>query len=135
MSLQTMPIDTTSLEFHYHGASEYKAFNKETNKKDEHQARDENTGYPIFPIRCQVLFREERESGLITVRVPLPVAPADDMEFEHPVTFGNVTSKSWNMEGRDGQTWIAKSMGVETAGSTASASPTTRKTKASAEAA
>ena len=121
MSLQTMPLDTTALEFRYHGASEYRAFNKETEKKDKEQARCTDTGYPIFSIRCQVLFREERESGLITVRVPLPEAPTEDLEFEHPVTFGKVTSKSWNMEGRDGQTWIAKSMGIGTAGGAASA--------------
>ncbi len=136
MSLQTMPIDTTQLEFRYHGASEYRAFNKDTEKKDKEQARCEDTGYPIFSVRCQVLFRTQRESGLITVRVPLPEPPSEDLDFEHSVTFGGVTSKSWNMEGRDGQTWIAKSMGLGTgsgAAVTAPAAPPSpaRKTKAS----
>ena len=112
MSLQTMPIDTSQLEFRYHGASEYRAFNKDTEKKEKEQARDENTGYPIFTIRCQVLFREQRESGLISVRVPLPAPPAEDLEFEQPVRFEGATSKNWNMEGRDGHTWIAKTMTV-----------------------
>ncbi|MGH1491794.1 MAG: hypothetical protein ACRBK7_20795 [Acidimicrobiales bacterium] len=135
MSLQTMPLDTSCLEFRYHGASEYRAFNKDTEKKDKDQARCEDTGYPIYTIRCQVLFREERESGLITVRVPLPEKPSEDLDFEHPVTFGKVTSKSWNMEGRDGQTWIAKTMGIGSAGGSAATAPDTppsanRKTKA-----
>jgi len=132
-----MPLDTSQLEFRYHGASEYRAFNKETEKKDKEQARCEDTGYPIFSVRCQVLFREERESGLITVRVPLPEPPPEDLDFEHPVTFGKVTSKSWNMEGRDGQTWIAKTMGIGNAGSPTAAATTpntppaaNRKTKA-----
>ncbi len=112
MTLQSMPVDTAQLEFRYHGASEYKAYNKETNQKDPNQARDENTGYPIYTIRCQVLFRAERQSGMITVRVPLPEPPAENLEFEHPVTFGGVISKTWNMEGRDGQTWTAATMGV-----------------------
>ncbi len=135
MSLQTMPIDTTSLEFRYHGASEYRAFNKETEKKDKEQARCPDTGYPIFSVRCQVLFREERESGLITVRVPLPEAPSEDLEFEHPVTFGKVTSKSWNMEGRDGQTWTAASMALVDAGKpTAPPAPSAGNGKAKAPA-
>lgn len=112
MTLQSMPVDTSQLEFRYHGASEYKAYNKDTNQKDPNQARDENTGYGIYTIRCQVLFRAERQSGMITVRVPLPEPPAEAMEFEHPVTFGGVISKTWNMEGRDGQTWTASTMGV-----------------------
>ena len=112
MSLQTMPIDTSQLEFRYHGASEFKAFNKETEKRDDEQARDEDTGYPIFTIRCQVLYRAQRESGLITVRVPLPAPPAEDLEFEQPIRFEGTTSKSWNMEGQDGQTWTAKTMTI-----------------------
>ena len=136
MSLQTMPIDTSQLEFRYHGASEYRAFNKETNKKDEHQARDEDTGYPIFTIRCQVLFREQRESGLISVRVPLVSPPAEDLEFEQPVSFDSATSKNWNMEGRDGQTWTAKSMNVLTGTATQPAATSSRKaSKATADAA
>ena len=112
MTLPTKPIDTTQLEFRYQGASEYRAYNSDTDRRDEHQARDENTGYPIFTIRCQVLFRAQRESGLITVRVPLPAPPAEDLEFEQPIRFESATSKSWNMEGRDGQTWTAKTMTI-----------------------
>ncbi|MGH1493651.1 MAG: hypothetical protein ACRBK7_30355 [Acidimicrobiales bacterium] len=107
-----MPVDTSQLEFRYHGASEYKAYNKDTNQKDPNQARDENTGYGIYTIRCQVLFRAERQSGMITVRVPLQEPPAENMEFEHPVTFGAVISKTWNMEGRDGQTWTASTTAI-----------------------
>ena len=137
MTLQTMPVDTAELEFRYHGASEYRAFNKDTNKKDEHQARDEDTGYPLYTVRCQVLFRSERQSGMIAVRVPLLEAPKEDMEFEHPVTFGGVTSKTWNMEGRDGQTWTAKTMGVlDSYTATPAASTSSRKSsKAAADAA
>ena len=110
MSLQTMPIDTTALEFRFHGASEYRAFNSDLEQREKDQARDEDTGYPIYTIRCQVLYREARESGMIAVRVPLATPPGDDIEFEHAITFNGVTSKSWRMEGRDGQTWTAKTM-------------------------
>lgn len=112
MSLQTMPIDTSQLEFRYHGASEFRAFNRDTEKREKEQARDEDTGFPIFTIRCQVLFREQRESGLISVRVPLAASPPEDLDFEHPIGFDGATSKNWNMEGRDGQTWTAKAMTV-----------------------
>ncbi len=134
-----MPIDTSQLEFRYHGASEYRAFNKDTEKKEKEQARDENTGYPIYTIRCQVLFRQQRESGLISVRVPLVSPPAEDMEFEQPVTFEGATSKNWNMEGRDGQTWIAKAMtignGVGQAVSDSASSSSRKTTKVTADAA
>ncbi len=139
MSLQTMPIDTSALEFRYHGASEYRAFNRDTEKREKDQARDENTGHLIYTVRCQVIFRRNRESGLITVRVPLPTPPADDLDFEHPVDFTSVTSKSWNMDGRDGQTWTAESMAVLSSGASAtppaSTSTSATKRKADAEAA
>ena len=110
MSLQTMPIDTTALEFRYHGASEYKAYNRDTEKREKEQARDDDTGYPVYTVRCQVLFRELRESGLIAIRVPLAQPPGDDIDFEAPVKFTGVTAKPWNMDGRDGQTWTAQTM-------------------------
>ena len=112
MSLQTMPIDISQLEFRYHGASEYKAYNSDTDKRETDQARDEDTGYPIFVVRCQVLFRDVRESGLISVRVPMASPPPKDLDFEHPVAFTGATAKSWRMEGRDGQTWTAKSITI-----------------------
>ena len=86
MTLQTMPVDTAQLEFRYHGAAEYRAFNKDTNKKDDAQARDDDTGYPLYTIRCQVLFRDERQSGMIAVRVPLAEPPAENMDFEGTVS-------------------------------------------------
>ncbi len=112
MTLKTMPIDASVLEFRYHGATEYKAYNRETEKRDKAQAVDEATGDPIYTIRCQVLFRDERESGLITVRVPLKNPPPkdDEVEFEAVVAFTSIRSKSWSMDGRDGQTWTATSM-------------------------
>ena len=111
MAIQTFAIDTSLYEFRYHGASEYKAYNRETEKRNTEQARDEDTGYPIYSVRCQVLFRELRESGIITIRVPLTEPPGDDVEFEAPVKFSGVTAKPWNMDGRDGQTWTAQTMG------------------------
>ena len=57
MTLQLMPIDTTRLEFRYHGASEYFEYDRDTNKRSVEQARDTDTGYPIFTVRCQVLYR------------------------------------------------------------------------------
>ena len=117
-----MPIDTTALEFRYHGASEFKPYNRDTEKREKDQARDEDTGYPIYTVRCQVINRELRESGLISVRVPLLDKPADAMEFEQPITFAGVYAKPWNMEGNSGQTWTAKTM---TSLSDASSQPAT----------
>ena len=131
MSLQTMPIDTTALEFRYHGASEYRAYNSDVDQREKDQARDEDTGYPIYTIRCQVIYRDVRESGLITVRVPLPKPPADDMEFEHPITFTGVSAKTWRMDGRDGQTWTAQTM-TTSSGGRAAAPPTPPKETAKA---
>jgi hypothetical protein len=110
MTLQLMPIDTTRLEFRYHGASEYFEYDRDTNKRSGEQARHTDTGYPIYTVRCQVLYRDQRQAGMIAIRVPLAEPPAEDIEFEAPVVFGGVDSRPWNMEGRDGQTWTAESM-------------------------
>lgn len=110
MSLQTKPIDTSVLEFRFNGASEYKAFNQTTRKKEEHQAIDDDSRLPIYSIRCQVVYREMEESGIITVRVPLAIKP--DLGFEDLVQFEGAHSKDWAMEGNQGQTWTAKSMTV-----------------------
>ncbi len=123
MAIQTFAIDTSVYEFRYHGASEYRAYNRDTEKREKEQARDEDTGYPIYSVRCQVLFRELRESGIITIRVPLAEPPGDGVEFEAPVKFSGVTAKPWNMDGRDGQTWTAQTMAF--AGSRQSATPAT----------
>ena len=111
MTLQLMPVDTSRLEFRYHGASEYKEYNRDTNQRSDDQARDKDTGYPIYTVRCQVLYRGQRQAGMIAIRVPLAEPPAEDVEFEAPVVFGEVDARTWNMEGRDGQTWTAQSMG------------------------
>jgi len=112
MSLQTMPIDTSVLEFRYHGASEFKPYDRDAEKRSKDQARDEDTGFLIYTIRCQVIYRELRESGLISIRVPLPDKPSDLMEFEQSVTFTGVSAKPWNMDGNSGQTWTARTMTV-----------------------
>jgi hypothetical protein len=114
MTLQLMPVDTTRLEFRYHGASEYYEYNRDTNQRSTEQARDENTGFPIYTVRCQVLYRDQRQSGMIAIRVLLAQPPADDVEFEAPVAFGGVDARTWNMDGRDGQTWTAESMAFAT---------------------
>ena len=133
MTLQIMPVDTTKLEFRYHGATAFHEYDRDTNKRSTDQARDPNTGYPIFTVRCQVLYRTERQAGMIAVRVPLSEPPSEDLEFEHPVSFSDVTAKSWNMDGRDGQTWTAAAMSVAGAQAAPPAPPTeTRKAKASA---
>jgi hypothetical protein len=124
MTLQIMPVDTSKLEFRYHGASEYFEYDRDTNKRNPDQARDTETGYPIYTVRCQVLFRDQRSAGMIAVRVPLPEPPADDLDFEHPITFHDVTARPWNMDGKDGQTWNAGAMKtLGRTGTTGSAPP------------
>ena len=136
MSLQTMPIDTTQLEFRYHGASEFKPYDRETEKRSKEQARDDDTGFPIYTVRCQVLCRELRESGLISVRVPLVDKPSDSMEFEQPVTFSGVFAKPWSMDGNSGQTWTAKTMTVlDGIGSQPATPPTSSRKTSKTEAA
>jgi hypothetical protein len=119
-----MPIDTARLEFRYHGASEYYEFDRATEKRASEQARDADTGYPIYTVRCQVLYRGQRQAGMIAIRVPLADPPADDVEFEAPVAFGMVDTRTWNMEGRDGQTWTAGSMAFVGATKTPAPAPT-----------
>jgi hypothetical protein len=133
MTLQLMPVDTSRLEFRYHGASEYKEYDRDTNQRSSEQARDKDTGYPVYTVRCQVLYRGQRQSGQITIRVPLAQPPDEDVEFEAPVVFGGVDARTWNMDGRDGQTWTAESMAF--ANSTPPAPPASSgngKTKAAA---
>jgi hypothetical protein len=135
MTLQLMPVDTTRLEFRYHGASEYKEFNRDTAKRSDEQAHDKDTGYPIFTVRCQVLYRDQRQAGMIAIRVPLPEPPSEDVEFEAPVAFGGVDARTWNMDGRDGQTWTAASMALVDVGKpTAPPVPSTGNGKAKAPA-
>ena len=123
MTLQLMPVDTNRLEFRYHGASEYREFDRETEKRADQQARHPDTGYPIFTVRCQVLYRDQRQAGMITIRVPLAEPPGEGVEFEAPVAFGGVDARTWNMDGRDGQTWTADTMAFCAPGSKAPATP------------
>ena len=116
MTLQLMPVDTTRLEFRYHGTSEYYEYNRDTEKRSDEQARHKDTGYPIYTVRCQVLYRDQRQAGMIAIRVPLAEPPSEDVEFEAPVAFGGVDARTWNMDGRDGQTWTAESMAFIGAG-------------------
>ncbi len=48
---------------------------------------------------------------MITIRVPLAEPPPRTSSSKPPVAFGEVDARTWNMEGRDGQTWTAQSMG------------------------
>ena len=136
MTLQTMPVDTTRLEFRYHGASEFFEYDRVTEKRSKDQARDADTGFPIYTVRCQVLYRNQRQSGMIAIRVPLPEPPSEDMEFEQAVAFTDVDARTWNMDGRDGQTWTATAMSLIKAGGTqAPPTPSTQRAKTTDKAA
>jgi hypothetical protein len=60
---------------------------------------------------------------MIAIRVPLPEPPSEDMEFEQAVAFTDVDARTWNMDGRDGQTWTANAMTLVKASAT-QATPT-----------
>jgi hypothetical protein len=135
MTLQTMPVDTRRLEFRYHGCSEYREYDRDTEKRSEHQARDEDTGYPVFSVRCQVVYRGQRQSGQIVVRVPLATPPADDTAFEQLVTFTDVDARTWSMDGRDGQTWSASAMTIGQPGNGQAPAPAPAKPKTAPKAA
>ena len=131
MAIQTFTLDATSYEFRYHGASEFKPYDRETEQRSKEQARDEDTGFLIYTVRCQVVNRELRESGIITIRVPLADKPSDSMEFEQPVSFTSITAKPWNMDGNSGQTWTAKTMTVLSSNGSQPATPPASTRKAS----
>lgn len=105
--LNTKPIDTRQLRFMYSGSTEHYEYNRDTGKRSEEQTRDDDTGYPIWKIRCVVAYRAAMEHGEITVVVPHPDPPA--AEFESEVQFTEMTVKDWSMDGRQGQTWHAES--------------------------
>ena len=100
-----MPIDTTNLTFRYSGASEHYAWDDGERAKD--QSRDEDTGLPLYKVRCVVSYRLKEEAGEISVVVPCAEPPA--AEFESHVMFTEMHVKSWNMNGSSGQSWTAAS--------------------------
>ena len=105
MALQNMPIDTTNLTFRYSGAAEHFAWDDGVRAKE--QSRDEDTGLPLFKVRCVVSYRAKEEAGEISVMVPCTEPPT--AEFESHVMFTDMHVKPWTMNGSSGQSWTASS--------------------------
>ena len=72
--LSTKPIDTRNLTFRYSGTAEHYEYDRETEKRMTTQTRDQNTGYPVWKVRCVAVYRAAGEHGEITVTVPHPDA-------------------------------------------------------------
>jgi hypothetical protein len=105
MALQTLPIDATNLTFRYSGAAEH--FTWDDGERAKEQSRDEDTGLPLFKVRCVVSYRAKEEAGEISVVVPCSEPPA--AEFESHVMFTDLHVKPWSMNGSSGQSWAAAS--------------------------
>ncbi len=121
--LSSKPIDASKLKFRYSGATEHYEYDRATEKRAEHQTRDENTGMPVWKVRCVAIYQNAGEHGEITVSVPHPVPPT--AEFDSFITFTNPTVKDWSMNGNQGQTWHAEAFEAEAA----TAPPSTNRTK------
>ncbi len=124
MALQTMPIDATNLTFRYSGAAEHYAWDDGERAKD--QSRDEDTGLPLYKVRCVVSYRLKEEAGEISVVVPCAEPPA--AEFESHVMFTEMHVKSWNMNGSSGQSWTAASFAAVAPTAPPSSASSRRKT-------
>lgn len=125
--LSTKPIDASQLTFRYSGANEHFNYNRETEKREEHQTRDPDTGQPMWKVRCVAVYRTGGEHGEITVTVPSLEPPT--AEFDSEVMFSGLTVKDWAMNGNQGQTWHAASF-VAVAPTT---QPSTTKSRKAAE--
>jgi hypothetical protein len=107
--LSTKPIDASKLTFRYSGAAEHYEYNRDTEKRASEQTRDEDTGQPLWKVRCVAVYKTQGEHGEITVTVPHPEPPA--AEFEPEIVFTDMTVKDWAMNGNQGQTWHAGTLG------------------------
>jgi hypothetical protein len=105
--LSTKPIDASELTFRYSGTAEHFEYDRDTEKRAKEQTRDEDTGYPLWKIRCVAVYKQVGEHGEITVTVPHPEPPA--AEFDSEIDFTSMTVKDWSMNGNQGQTWHASS--------------------------
>jgi len=103
--LSTKPIDANQLTFRYSGTGEHYEYDRDTEKRAKEQTRDEDTGYPLWKVRCVAVFKQAGEHGEITVTVPHPAPPA--AEFDSEISFTEMTVKDWSMNGNQGQTWHA----------------------------
>ena len=130
MALQNMPIDTTNLTFRYSGATEH--FQWDDGERAKEQSRDENTGLPLYKVRCVVSYRAKEEAGEISVLVPCSEPPA--AEFESHVMFTDMHVKPWSMNGSNGQSWAAASFAALSP-TTPPSSSTSRSKKSEAAAA
>ncbi|MFV0522983.1 MAG: hypothetical protein ACK5RL_00570 [Acidimicrobiales bacterium] len=105
--LSTKPIDTNQLTFRYSGAAEHYEYDRATERRATEQTRDEDTGYPLWKVRCVAVYRTGGEHGEITVTVPHSEPPA--AEFDSEIAFTGLTVKDWSINGNQGQTWHAAS--------------------------
>jgi hypothetical protein len=105
--LSTKPIDANQLTFRYSGAAEHYEYDRDTQKRAAEQTRNEDTGHPLWKIRCVAVNRAAGEHGEITVTVPHPEPPA--AEFDSEISFTDMTVKDWSINGNQGQTWHATS--------------------------
>ena len=105
--LSTKPIDATQLTFRYSGSAEHYEYDRDTEKRLKDQTRDEDTGMPVWKIRCVAVFKAAGEHGEITVTVPHPEPPA--AAFDSEISFTEMTVKDWSINGNQGQTWHAAS--------------------------
>ena len=103
--LSTKPIDASQLTFRYSGAAEHYEYNRDTEKRASEQTRDEDTGQPLWKVRCVAVYKTKGEHGEITVTVPASEPPA--AEFDSEIMFSGLTVKDWAMNGNQGQTWHA----------------------------
>lgn len=103
--LSTKPIDSAELTFRYSGAAEHYGYNRETEKREEHQTRDPETGLPMWKVRCVAVYKSQGEHGEISVTVPSIEPPT--AEFDSEIMFSGLTVKDWAMNGNQGQTWHA----------------------------
>ena len=104
--LTTKPIDASQLTFRYSGAAEHFEYDRETEKRAKVQTRHEETGFPLWKVRCVAVYRKGGEHGEITVTVPNGEIPA--AEFDSEIMFSDLTVKDWSMNGNQGQTWHAE---------------------------
>lgn len=105
--LSTKPIDTTQLTFRYSGTAEHYEYDRATERRASDQTRHEDTGYPLWKVRCVAVYRNAGEHGEITVTVPNAEPPV--AEFDTEIRFTGLTVKDWAINGNQGQSWTAES--------------------------
>ncbi len=107
-TINKFTIKTEDLRFRYVATAEHYLW--VDGVRATSQARDENTGQPLWKIRVMIVDPANSQAGSATVTVPATEPPVTG--FEEPIEFDGLAVKFWLSKGTLGQSFTATAVKI-----------------------